>query len=213
MGTSKPGPLRYARGYNISMRFRCTFALLLLSTILFAQSAPAPCPADRPVDDILAEIHSQQSKKKNRNSNPLPTVTCVFGWCRDHSKTPPTLPPPAQQPEVQGSTDSKSDTASSNKDPVAECNDAMERALEAARDVEVGDYSFEEKNYHGAQMRYQDAANWKPQDAAIHVRLGRVYEKLRQFPQAIEEYTAAEKFPGPPKWVDEAKAALQRLNQ
>lgn len=89
----------------------------------------------------------------------------------------------------------------------------MERALEAARDVDVGDYSFDDKNYRGALMRYQDAANWKPQDAAIHVRLGRAYEKLRQFPQAIEEYTTAEKFTGPPKWVDEAKAALQRLNQ
>jgi tetratricopeptide (TPR) repeat protein len=89
----------------------------------------------------------------------------------------------------------------------------MERALEAARDVEVGDYSFDEKNYRGALMRYQDAANWKPQDIAIHVRLGRAYEKLKQLPQAVEEYTAAQKASGPQKWTDEAKAALQRLQK
>jgi len=178
-----------------------------------AQSGPAACPADRPVDDIIAEIHSQQSNKKNRNTNPLPTVTCIFGWCRDNSRTPPAVPPPAPHAETPTATNNDSDTGttSSSKDPKAQCNDAMERALEAARDVDVGDYSFNDKNYRGALMRYQDAVNWKPQDSAIHVRLGRVYEKLNQVPQAIEQYTAAGNMTGPQKWTNEAKTALQRL--
>lgn len=91
------------------------------------------------------------------------------------------------------------------------CKDAMEMALEAAHNVDVGDYYFAAKNYNGALLRYQDAIKEKPGDAAIHVRLARVFEKLGQLPQAIEQYKAAQELAGPEKWSDEAKAALLRL--
>jgi tetratricopeptide (TPR) repeat protein len=87
----------------------------------------------------------------------------------------------------------------------------MEMALEAAHNIEVGDYYFEKKNYSAALLRYNDALEQKPRDPAIHVRLGRVFEKLNQLPQAIEQYKAAQKFGGPEKWSDEAKSALSRL--
>ena len=86
-------------------------------------------------------------------------------------------------------------------------------ALKAAHDVDVGDYSFAAKNYDGALLRYKDAVEEKPGDAAIHVRLGRVFEKLGQLPQAMEQYKAAQELAGPAKWSDEAKAALLRLQQ
>jgi tetratricopeptide (TPR) repeat protein len=89
----------------------------------------------------------------------------------------------------------------------------MEKALEAAHNVDVGDYEFESKNYKGALLRYKDADEEKPGDAAIHVRLGRVFEKLGQPPQAIEQYQAAQELAAPQKWSDEAKAALLRLQQ
>jgi hypothetical protein len=38
---------------------------------MLAQSAPASCPAERPVDDIITEVHKQQSNKKHRNPNPI----------------------------------------------------------------------------------------------------------------------------------------------
>jgi tetratricopeptide (TPR) repeat protein len=88
----------------------------------------------------------------------------------------------------------------------------MELALEAAHNVDVGDYYFAEKNYRGALLRYQSAVDEKPADAAIHVRLGRAFEKLGQISQAIDEYSAAQKLPGPVKWKDEATAALLRLH-
>ena len=93
------------------------------------------------------------------------------------------------------------------------CDDAMEMTLKAAHDVDVGDYSFEAKNYGGALMRYKDASEEKPGDVAIHVRLGRVLEKLGQVPQAVEQYKAAQEFAGPEKWQDEAKAAVVRLER
>jgi tetratricopeptide (TPR) repeat protein len=87
----------------------------------------------------------------------------------------------------------------------------MEMALQAAHDVDVGDYSFAGKAYKGALLRYKAAAEEKPGDLAIHVRLGRVLEKLNQPSQAIEQYKTAQKLAGPKKWSDEASAALLRL--
>jgi outer membrane protein assembly factor BamD (BamD/ComL family) len=57
----------------------------------------------------------------------------------------------------------------------------MNMALEAAHDVEVGDYYLGRQQYNGALQRYNDAAEEKPEDLAIHVRLGRAFEKLRQY--------------------------------
>ena len=173
---------------------------------MFAQSAPPSCPASRPVDDIIAEVHREQSKNRQRNVDPLPQIHCSWGWCIDVSKTPPTNPEPA--PRVEGASRGN---ATTTPVPVETCGDVMTMALEAAHNVEIGDYYFREKNYSGSSLRYQDALEEKPDDLAIHVRLGRAFEKLNQMPQAIEQYKAAQKLAGPEKWSDEAKSALQRL--
>jgi tetratricopeptide (TPR) repeat protein len=182
---------------------------------MLAQSAPPSCPADRPVDDIITEVHKEHSKKKNRNSNPFPNVECIFGWCRSGSskQTPPTFPEPAPESAPPAQTPGANESSSSSKPPVDKCDEAMERALKAAHDVEVGDEYFEAKNLNAALMRYKDALEEKPGDIAIHVRLGRVFEKLGQVPQAIEQYKAAQELAGPKKWLDEAKAALLRLQR
>jgi tetratricopeptide (TPR) repeat protein len=87
----------------------------------------------------------------------------------------------------------------------------MENALKAAHDVEVGDDAYAAKSYNGALLRYKDAVDEKPKDAAIHVRLGRVFERLGKLPQAIEQYKAAQELAAPSKWSHEAEAALLRL--
>ncbi|HJT54592.1 MAG TPA: tetratricopeptide repeat protein, partial [Candidatus Angelobacter sp.] len=188
------------------MHVQATIAVVILGAGLLAQSSPPSCPADRPVDDIITEIHKQQSKKKNHKLDPLPDVICIWGWCRDRSKkeTPPTFLGTAPQPETAGASDS---SISSSRRPQQECQDAMELALEAAHDVEVGDYYFSEKNYNGALMRYKSALEDKPLDAAIHVRMGRALEKLGRPPEAIQQYKAAQDLAGPEKWSDEATAA------
>ncbi len=195
--------------YNDRVDVRRAVAVIIVSGGMLAQSAPPSCPADRPVDDIVAEVHKQQSKGHHRNTNPFAEVTCVFGWCFDHSRTPPTIPEPAPQAEIP----SGSSTVSSSKTPMDKCNDAMELALEAAHNVDVGDYAFAEKNYKGALLRYKDAVEEKPGDIAIRVRLGRVFEKLDQLSRAIEQYRAAQKLAGPKNWSDEANAALLRLQR
>src|SRR5580765_160468 len=99
---------------------------------MLAQSTPPICPAERPVDDILAEIHKQQSNKKHRNSNPLPDVFCIGGWCRGRSSKPtppipPTVPesaPQAAQAKPPGGNESTS-SSSSSRVPVDKCDEAM----------------------------------------------------------------------------------------
>jgi len=44
---------------------------------MLSQSAPPSCPAGRPVDDLIAEIHKQQAKKRHRNPNPIPDAICI----------------------------------------------------------------------------------------------------------------------------------------
>ena len=199
--------------YNRQVHVRCAITAFILSAGMLAQSTPPACPAGRPVDDLIAEIHKQQAKKKHRNPNPLPDVICIGGWCRGRPKTPPPVPEPAPRAQAPSTADSSSSGVSSSKPPVDKCDEAMELALEAAHNVEVGDYSFDNKNYNGALLRYKDADVEKPEDAAIHVRLGRVFEKLGQLPEATGHYKAALDLAGPQKWADEAKAALVRLEQ
>ena len=195
------------------VQMRCAVAVALLSATVVAQTVSPSCPADRPVDDIIAELHTQHSDHNQRNTNPLPQLACSWGWCIDHSRTPPTFPEPAPQAKMPGDAGIPSSRVNSGGTPFETCADATKMALQAAHDVEVGDLSFAEKNYSGALLRYREAVEEKPGDLSIHVRLGRVLEKLNQLPQAIEQYQAAQKLAGPKKWSDEAKAAVRRLQR
>src|SRR5206468_10488194 len=108
--------------------------------------AATACPADRPVDDIIAEVKKQQSKKANRNKNPIPSVGCIFGWCRE-AKTPPTVPP-GTNAETPSTTEEPQDKRgeSTSKTATERCNERTELALEAAHNLEVGDTQFGEKS-------------------------------------------------------------------
>lgn len=178
-------------------------AVLVLSAEMFAQTAGTICSADRPVDDIITEINQQKSKKKSRTKSPLPDDICVAGWCIEPRVTPPTAGAPG--------SDAPDADPRYSPTPVEKCREATALALEAAHDVDVGDYYFEQKNYRAALLRYQDAVDRKPNDAAIYVRLGRALEKLGRAPEAADDYNAAVKLGRPEKWVEEARTALARL--
>jgi tetratricopeptide (TPR) repeat protein len=159
----------------------------------------------------MAEVQKEQSHRKHRNSNPFPTILCSWGWCIDVSTTPPTFPESSPQVSSTADYNLSSNAPASESAAVQTCGDAMKMALQAAHNVEVGDYYFGEKNYKASLLRYQEALAEKPSDLAIHVRLGRAFEKMSQVPQAIAQYEAAQNLSGPERWSDEAKLALQRL--
>jgi tetratricopeptide (TPR) repeat protein len=206
--------VKHQARYNAPVLKTCAILLLVLSGASVAQQPTVPsCPANRPVDDIIAEVNKQQSKKGNRNKNPFPSVGCIWNWCRETTRTPPTVPEPA--PSAPSPSTGSADHApndSSSKSDAERCNEAMEQALEAAHNVDVGDLQFEEKHYAAALSRYEEAAQEKSGDAAIHVRLGRVQEKLHDNTKAVEQYDVAAKIGTPEKWAAEARSASARLN-
>ena len=196
---------------------------LLLPLALLATFAQQPVCADvkaaleHHVDDYIAEVNKEKSKRKNRNKNPLPDNVCIFGWCA--GSTPRNNPQP-RSPEGQPAPSTEnlaSDVSSSEQTQVpgvvpteAACPEFGADPIEAAQNADVGDFYFKEKNYRAALSRYKEADQQKPNDPAIHLRLARAYEKLDQRDHARKYYQlAADAREG--FWTAEAKAALARL--
>lgn len=188
------------------MRIALLLAGLMLITQLAAQTPPS-CPADQPVDDLLTTIHKLHSKRANRTKTLLADSFCIGGWClaaRDRPKTFPEeiqITPPA--------TDAEADPQ--KRVQIRQCEDALNDALHAAHNVEVGDQEFDQKNFRGALGRYEEALGQKSKDAAIEVRYARTAERLGNFEDARKHYKAALALGTPAKWSDEAKLSLQRL--
>jgi tetratricopeptide (TPR) repeat protein len=81
----------------------------------------------------------------------------------------------------------------------------------AVKDEEVGDYYFKEKNYKAALARYQDAIDYKPNDALANFRVGQCYEKLNQPDQAIVHYHEYLRILPEGPYSKQAKKALEKL--
>jgi Flp pilus assembly protein TadD len=81
----------------------------------------------------------------------------------------------------------------------------------AAKDVEVGDFYFKQRNYRAAISRYREALLYKPNDAIATFSLADALEKSGDLQEAAQNYRAYLKIlPNGPKATD-AHKALQRL--
>jgi len=58
----------------------------------------------------------------------------------------------------------------------------------AAKNIEVGDYYFKQKNYRAALDRYKEALEYKPNDAAANFHLAQCYEKLNDPDEAAKHF-------------------------
>src|SRR3954469_10225868 len=207
------------------MRFLRSAVVCFVSAFLFCSgvtaqnAAPAACTKDKSVDEYLAELNRRQKS----SHNPLPNDVCIFGMCAhtgvgpgDRRKAEEAAPAEQGPPVLHRRPAEESGESSSKKETAAVAGTIAPTAssydpVSAARDVGVGDYYFSQKNYRGALMRYTDANKEKPGDAAIHLRLGRGWEKLGSPEQAYPEYDATVKLEPEGKSAEEAKAAMERL--
>ena len=81
----------------------------------------------------------------------------------------------------------------------------------AAKDIEVGDFYFKRKNYHGAEDRYREALFYKDNDAIATFRLAVCLEKMDRPDEALKEYESYLKIlPHGPE-AAEAQKAIDRL--
>lgn len=83
----------------------------------------------------------------------------------------------------------------------------------AAKNVEVGDYYFKRKNYRAAESRYEEALQWKPNDAAATFRLAQTEEKLGKKSDAVKNYQAYLKILPEGEFSIEAKSGIGRLQK
>jgi tetratricopeptide (TPR) repeat protein len=58
----------------------------------------------------------------------------------------------------------------------------------AAKNVEVGEYHFKNKNYKAALSRFREALEYKPRDAVATYRLAQVLEATGQLDEALQRY-------------------------
>jgi tetratricopeptide (TPR) repeat protein len=81
----------------------------------------------------------------------------------------------------------------------------------ANNDVDVGDYYFRVKNYKGALARYQDALDYKDNNAIANFRMAQCYEKLNQPEDAITHYKEYLRILPNGQYSKDARKALQKL--
>jgi len=199
------------------MRVAAAFVAILLSMTLQAQGSAGPsstanqsrtatsCGGGHTVDDYLAE---KSKLRKKRSKNPLPSDTCILGWCRDTSKIPTSHPPEEVPPAPLSRPTSPSATGESSSKPKQEpvCD-----PYSAAQDVEVGDFYYQDKNYRAALNRYETALQSKPGDPGIFLRLGKTAEKLNDLDRAVREYQSSIDAAAEGPSGREAKVALERI--
>ena len=134
-------------------------------------------------------------------------------------------PPRETPPESSGSSTSKDDKV----DISPPANDAKEHPNaglddsdvgefhpfdphRAAKDVEVGDFYFKQRNYRAAISRYREALLYKPNDALATYRLADALEKAGNLSEAAQNYRSYLKIlPYGPRAKD-AQKALGRLH-
>jgi tetratricopeptide (TPR) repeat protein len=81
----------------------------------------------------------------------------------------------------------------------------------AMKDVEVGDYYFHRGNYPAAKSRYEEALEYKPNDAIATFRLAESEEKLKLVDAARQHYEQYLKILPHGPFAEDAKKAIERL--
>ena len=158
---------------------------------LAQESGPTTVPATVP-------------KKKE---NPTPA--------RTKPGTTVTPPSSADPDESSSSKDTKvnmaaptgeADVTASNETPKWDPHKAM-------KDVEVGDYYFNEKNYRAAESRYREALEWKAGDAIATYKLARVLEKVGDDMQARQYYESYLKTLPNGEFAEKSRKAIEKIDK
>jgi len=83
----------------------------------------------------------------------------------------------------------------------------------AMKNVEVGDYYAKRKNLPAAISRYREALLYKPRDAEATFKLAEALERSGERDEAAEDYQAYLKITPRGDFAEQAKKALERLNE
>lgn len=129
--------------------------------------------------------------------------------------------PPADRSEVSSSKDTKIDLSPPPGDrPTYSAGDEDNTGVtelkpwdphKAAKDVEVGDFYLQQKNYNAAISRYREALEYKPNDAVATFKLAVALEKNGEPTEARQNYEAYLKILPKGSYAEEARSHLEKL--
>lgn len=180
------------------MRVSFLLALLLVAGIATAQTtAPPqdsssrtqpdapPSPPDAPAPDQGTQTSPPSSSKARKVAGKLDPhcINVIFHTC--WSAPPDTAP--------------------------KHLSEAEQREQTAQKDLEVGYFYLNEKNYRAAESRLQEATEIRPDVAAAWVGLAQAQQKLGQSDAARNSYQQYLKLNPDPASADKAKKALASL--
>ena len=179
-------------------------APLLIVTLVLAQSPTAPQP----------------SNSQDSSSRPRP----------DAAPSPPDAPTPDLGTQTAPPPKSKAKKLANKFDP--HCIDVIfhacwsspevpqpskplteeqEHGQRAAKDIDVGYYYLNQKNYIAAESRLKEAVELKPDAAAAYIGLGQAQQKLGKTADARTSYEAYLKLEPDGHDADKVKKALAEL--
>jgi tetratricopeptide (TPR) repeat protein len=81
----------------------------------------------------------------------------------------------------------------------------------AEKNIEVGDYYYKLKNFRAAESRYQEALEYKPNDAEATYKLGVAQETQGKMEEALDAYQSYLKILPDGPHAEESKAAIERI--
>jgi tetratricopeptide (TPR) repeat protein len=146
----------------------------------------APSPPDTPTPDLGTQPAppSKSKAKKIANKFDPHCIDVIFHACWSS----PELPQPGK--------------------PVSE---EQERTQQAAKDIDVGYYYLNQKNYVAAESRLKEAVELKPDTAAAWIGLGQAQQKLGKTDDARTSYEAYLKLEPDGHDAEKVKKALTEL--
>jgi tetratricopeptide (TPR) repeat protein len=181
------------------MRFAVFILALLLCTGSFSQAVGQSSQSDSGRD---AEANESSSRDTRIDLAPP----------KDDAKNHPNSGvaiSEADKPAPEAKGDDPNHAKSSSSDDVQEFHPW--NPYRAGKDLEVGDFYFKRKNYRAALTRYEDALQWKDNDALANFRAAECYEKLQQPDDAIAHYQAYLKILPHGPLSHDAEKALSKL--
>src|SRR6185369_13276499 len=133
----------------------------------------------------------------------------------------PTAPGPGENQQVprsdrnaeaeeSSSRDTKIDITPPKDDAKNHPNSAS--AMEAVKDIEVGDFYYKRKNYRAALDRYKEALYYKDNDAVATFRVAQCQEKLGSTAEARTNYEAYLRILPEGPFALDAQKAIDRLS-
>lgn len=180
------------------------FTLLAAGTHAFAQDD----------EDNQPNIHPRREERPQHVSKPTPTPAPQPS---PSPGEPQAAQPATAEPGYSSSKDSQIDFSAGP--PPSSSPDITARPAvnydphRAQKDIEVGNYYLNRKNYRAALERFHDALLYKPDDAEATYGLAVTQEKMDLFSLAYNNYSKyVEILPDGPKAKD-SQEGMQRLEQ